>query len=62
MDQELDIFNRECEIATYNMRRVCVINQEVQREQVALTQSRLLTVKKCKSFCLLIFVSLSNAL
>ena len=40
-------------------------NQEVKHEQVALTQTRLLTLKKCPKFwetlCLLIIVSLSNA-
>ena len=46
MDQELDICNRVYEIATYNMRRVCVIITKYSVNKPPYIQIRLFTAKK----------------
>ena len=46
MDQELDICNRVHEIATYNMRRVCVIIKKYNVNKPLYIQIRLFTGKE----------------
>ena len=46
MDQELDICNRVYEIATYNMRRVCVTTKKYSVNKPPYIQIRLFTAKK----------------
>ena len=46
MDQELDICNRVYEIATYNMRRVCVATKKCSVNKPPYVQIRLFTAKK----------------
>ena len=46
MDQELDICNRVNEIATYNMRRVCVTIKKYKFNKLPYIQIRLFTVKE----------------
>ena len=46
MDQELDICNRVYEIATYNMRRVCVTIEKYNVSKPPYIQIRLFTAKE----------------
>ena len=46
MDQELDICNRVYEIATYNMRRVCVTIKKHNVNEPPYIQIRLFTAKE----------------
>ena len=46
MDQELDICNRVYEIATYNMRRVCVTIKKYSMNKPPYIQIRLFTAKE----------------
>ena len=48
MDQELDICNRVYEIATYNMRRVCVTIKKYSVNKPSYIPIRLFTAKRMK--------------
>ena len=72
MDQELDICNGVCEIATYNMRKLCVTVKKYNVNKLFYIQVRFFTAKENEAMkyvayvnytlCLMIIVSLGIAL
>ena len=57
MDQELDICNRVYEIATYNMRRVCVTIKKYNVNKHPYMQIRLFTAKENEAMKQVVYVN-----